>query len=76
MLALYTSLICPEKEPIMSDNLQDRGQQDRSRINLHEQHEIQYWTKALGVTKEQLEQAVKQAGNSADAVRQHLRTRH
>jgi hypothetical protein len=60
----------------MSDNLQDRGQQDRARINLHEKHEIQYWTEALGVTKEELEQAVKQAGNSADAVRQHLRTKH
>jgi hypothetical protein len=64
------------KGAIMSDNLQDRGQQDRARINLHEKHEIQYWTKALGVTQEELEQAVKQAGNSADAVRQHLRTKH
>jgi hypothetical protein len=60
----------------MSDNLQDRGQQDRARINLHEKHEIQYWTKALGVTEEELQQAVKQAGNNADAVRQHLRTKH
>jgi hypothetical protein len=60
----------------MSDDLQNRGQQDRARINLHEKHEIQYWTKALGVTQEELEQAVKTAGNSADAVRQHLRTRH
>jgi hypothetical protein len=68
--------ICTEKEAIMSDNLQDRGQQDRARINLHEQHEIQYWTKALRVTREELEQAVKQAGNSAEAVRQHLRTKH
>jgi hypothetical protein len=60
----------------MSDDLQNRGQQDRNRINLHEKHEIQYWTKALGVTQEELEQAVKKAGNSADAVRQHLRTKH
>jgi hypothetical protein len=60
----------------MSDDLQNRGQQDRNRINLHEKHEIQYWTKALGVTQEELEQAVKTAGNSADAVRQHLRTKH
>ena len=60
----------------MSDNLQDRGQQDRVRINLHEKHEIQYWTKALGVSQEELEQAVKKAGNSAEAVRQHLRTKH
>jgi hypothetical protein len=56
----------------MSDNLQNRGQQDRSRINLHESWEVQYWTKELGVSKEELEKAVKNAGNSVNAVRQHL----
>jgi hypothetical protein len=76
MLEPYTFPICAEKEAIMSDNLQNRGPQDRARINLHEQHEVRYWTEALGVTREELEQAVKQAGNSADAVRQHLRTKH
>lgn len=61
----------------MSDNLQNRGGQDRSRINTHEKWEVEYWTKELGVTKEQLEQAVKTAGSSADAVREHLKgTRH
>lgn len=61
----------------MSDNLQNRGAQDRSRINMHEKWEVEYWTKELGVSKEQLEQAVKTAGSSADAVRQHLSaTRH
>ena len=61
----------------MSDNLQSRGPQDRSRINLHEKWEVQYWTKELGVTQEELEQAVKQAGNSVNAVREHLSgTRH
>lgn len=61
----------------MSDNLQNRGAQDRSRISLSEKWEVEYWTKELGVDREQLEQAVKQAGNSANAVRQHLKgTRH
>jgi hypothetical protein len=66
------------KEAIMSDNLQNRGQQDRSRINLHEKWEVQYWTKELGVTEEELAKAVEEAGSSsAEAVRQHLRgTRH
>jgi hypothetical protein len=65
------------EEAIMSDNLHNRGPQDRSRINLHEKWEVQYWTKELGVTQEELERAVKQAGNSVDAVRQHLSgTRH
>ena len=60
------------QEAIMSDNLQNRGSQDRSRINVHEKWEVDYWTKELGVTKEQLEQAVKTAGTQADAVRKHL----
>jgi hypothetical protein len=37
-----------------------------------EEHEVRYWTKALGVTKEQLAAAVAKVGNSADAVRREL----
>ena len=37
-----------------------------------EDHEVRYWTWALGVTREQLEAADKAVGVSADAVRQHL----
>lgn len=59
----------------MSDNLQNRGPQDRSRINMHEKWEVQYWTKELGVSKEELERAVKEAGSSVNAVRQHLTDR-
>jgi len=65
------------KEATMSDNLQSRGPQDRSRINLHEKWEVQYWTRELGVTEEELQEAVKTAGSSANAVREHLSgTRH
>jgi hypothetical protein len=65
------------KEATMSDNLQSRGPQDRSRINLHEKWEVQYWTKELGVTEEELQEAVKTAGSSVNAVREHLSsTRH
>jgi len=56
----------------MSDNLQDRGQQDRSRINVHEDYEVRHWTQALGVSKEELEKAVKAVGPSVSAVREHL----
>lgn len=34
---------------IMSDDLTNRGAQDRSRISLTEPHEVRYWTEALGV---------------------------
>ena len=56
----------------MSDDLNQRGPQDRYRINVNESHELRYWTKELGVTEEQLGAAVKVAGVSASAVREHL----
>jgi hypothetical protein len=39
---------------------------------MEEEHEVSYWTKVLGVSREQLQAAVNAVGNSADAVRQHL----
>jgi len=59
----------------MSDNLQKSGQQDRSRINVHEEHEVRYWTEALGVSREVLEKAVAAVGVSADKVRAHLKAK-
>lgn len=56
----------------MSDDLNNRGAQDRARININEPHEVAYWTKELGVTKERLQQLVKDAGTSAKAVREKL----
>jgi hypothetical protein len=60
------------KEIRMSDNLNNRGQQDRSRINVHEEWEVKHWTEALGVTREQLERAVREVGPVANTVREHL----
>ncbi|KQQ97367.1 DUF3606 domain-containing protein [Massilia sp. Leaf139] len=57
----------------MSDNLQQAGQQDRSRINVHEEWEVRHWTEALGVSREELERAVAEVGVSANAVREHLK---
>lgn len=56
----------------MPDDRTNRGAQDRSRVNVHEDHEVQYWTQALGVSRDQLEAAVKAVGVSAEAVRKHL----
>jgi len=60
----------------MSDNLQDRGPQDRSRINVNEEWELRYWTKELGLSPEELRKAVQEAGTSAKAVREHLGKAH
>ena len=54
------------------DNLTIRNQPDRSKINMHEDHEVKYWTKALGVSKAELQKAVDKVGNSAAAVRKEL----
>ena len=56
----------------MSDDKSKTGPQDASRINVNEDYELDYWTKALGVSADVLRQAVNQVGVSADAVRAHL----
>ena len=55
----------------MSDNLQTQPVPDRS-IYLHEEMEVAYWMKELGVSRDQLRDAVKQAGTGATAVRNLL----
>jgi hypothetical protein len=60
------------KNKIMADDLKEKRPQDASRISTSEEWEINYWTKTLGCTRQQLLDAVKAVGNSADAVRKHL----
>ena len=56
----------------MPDDLSKRGPADQSRINVHEPWEVRYWCQHLGVTEQQLKNAVAQVGVSANAVRRHL----
>lgn len=56
----------------MADDLSNRGAQDRSRINVNEEHELRYWTEALNVSEQQLRVAVAAVGTGAEAVRQFL----
>lgn len=56
----------------MADDLTNRGAQDRSRISMNEEHEVRYWTEALGVSREEFQRAVDKVGNSATAVRKEL----
>lgn len=56
----------------MSDDKTNRGQQDRSRINLNEEYEVRYWTQKFGVSKERLATAVKEVGSAASAVERYL----
>lgn len=56
----------------MTDDKKNTGNPDRDRINVNEDYELQYWTKALGVSAEELRGAVKAVGATAVAVRKHL----
>ncbi|OEZ02447.1 MULTISPECIES: DUF3606 domain-containing protein [Stenotrophomonas] len=56
----------------MTDDKSKTGGPDRDRINVNEDYELQYWTKALGVSADELREAVKAVGPAAAAVRQHL----
>jgi len=42
----------------MADDLSKKGPADRSRINLLEPYEVQYWADKFGVSKERLSEAV------------------
>ncbi len=56
----------------MADDLKDRGARDCSRVNIHEDYEVRYWTEKWGVTKERLAQAVQKVGVSSEAVAREL----
>ena len=56
----------------MSDDKTKRGQPDRSFINMRENYEVKYWTRHLGVTRDELQGAIDKVGNAAAAVRKQL----
>jgi hypothetical protein len=55
----------------MSDDPSKTGA-DRKLISLEQAHELRDWTQSLGCTEQQLRDAVKAVGHSADAVRSYL----
>jgi hypothetical protein len=59
------------KETAMPDDTSKTGA-DRRFISLEQPHELRDWTQSLGCTEQQLRVAVKEVGNSADAVRRYL----
>ena len=59
------------EESLMTDSLTKRDEPDRSKINMNQDYEVQYWTKHL-TAKEERQKIVDKAGNSAAAVRKEL----
>ena len=57
----------------MPDDLKKRGKPDRSRINVNEDWEKEYWKKALKVSGQQLAGAVRAVGPSVEKVKKYLK---
>lgn len=57
----------------MSDDTSKRGPADRSRIDLSENWDLQYWTKELGVDADTLKAIVQRVGPMVSDVRGALR---
>ncbi len=55
------------------DKKDSSGRPDREKINISENYEVEYWTKTLGISAEELKKAVEEAGTSSDAVKEHLK---
>ncbi|HEV7290398.1 DUF3606 domain-containing protein [Sphingomonas sp.] len=56
----------------MSDDKEQRGPQDASRVAMGEDYEVRYWTERFGVSRNRLEEAVGAVGNGADAIEAYL----
>lgn len=54
-------------------NLTRKTTPDRSKIDLQDAKQVKYWTKALGVSKETLIEAVDKVGNGAATVRNEIK---
>ena len=59
----------------MADDPAKRGPQDRSRVNVNEAWELNYWSEKFGVPAERLMDAVRQVGTRVEDVERHLTAR-
>jgi hypothetical protein len=56
----------------MPDDLKRTGRPDDTRINPDQDHEMAYWSKELGVTRDDLRRAIQQVGPTVKSIKQHL----
>ena len=64
----HVAAVGSNEESVMADDKLNRGEPDRSRINMSEDYEVKYWTERLGTTRDELQKVVDRVGNSANAV--------
>jgi len=55
------------------DDKSQRGEPDRTRINLQEEYEVRYWADKFGVSKDTLVRAVETVGSSPVSVEVFLK---
>lgn len=56
----------------MADDPNKTRPQDAQRINVHQDHELRYWSEKFGVSHEQLKRVVERVGPMADDVQRAL----
>jgi hypothetical protein len=59
----------------MADDLKQTGKADDARINLDQDHEVNYWANEFGVSRDALRSAVAKAGPMVKNVRDQLQLR-
>ena len=52
----------------MANDRNNRGEPDRSKVNVNEPYEVRYWTDRLRCTEKELKEAVRAVGVSVSAV--------
>jgi predicted DNA-binding protein YlxM (UPF0122 family) len=57
------------------DSKQNTGSQDRDRINVNQDYELQDWSEKFKVSREELKEAVKAVGTMAKDVEDYLKKR-
>ncbi|MDB5226937.1 MAG: hypothetical protein JWN78_1130 [Bacteroidota bacterium] len=57
----------------MSDDKNKKDFHDRTRINVNEKYELQYWSEKFNVSPQQLKAAVEKAGESVSEVEKVLK---
>ena len=60
----------------MSDNKSKKGPADRSKINMNEDYEKQYWKEKFNVSGQALAGAVRAVGNGAKEVEKYLKDKN
>lgn len=56
----------------MADDLKQTGKPDDARIDPDQDHELSYWSRKLGVSRDELRSAVQAAGPMVKDVQRHL----